>query len=302
MTPALAALALLAQASAPAPALDQLWRLQAGDEACDLFTRAERALLDGAVARARDDLVRTGADPARLDAARARQDGAGAPDCDDAALSDLAEDHHARVADLAAYTELSFPGVHREWRVDRRPVRTARAGEPRWRVSQRDHTGQAWFGVFEQDQEQGLAVAFNRQARPARAALAFRDPATAAHPVDFTAGGLLAAPDGDPAAGWGAPAGARTRATASGRLDADQAAHLAPAGGAPARGFMFPDAALRALADLTPRESAAVELYDRTGRVVERYWFEVGALRAALAMQAIPLPEPEPAPDTASAP
>lgn len=302
MTPAIAALALLAQPPGPAPDLNQLWLLQSGDRACALFSPAERALLDGAVARARDDLVRAGTDPARLDTARSRLDAAGAPACDGAELAGLAEDHQARVADLARYTELSFPGVRREWRVDRRPVRTARMGEPRWRVSQREGDGRAWFGVFEQNREQALAIAFNGGARPTRAALAFRDPARAPHPVDFTAGGLLPAPDGDAAASWGAPAGARSRATASGRLDADQAAYLAPASGMPARGFIFPDTALRALADLTPRESAAVELYDRTGQVVDRYWFEIGALRAALAMRAVPLPDPEPAPDTAAAP
>lgn len=296
MTPALALLALALQ-SAPAPAapaLDQLWLLRAGDEACTFLDGPHRALLDAAIARARDDQVRSGMEPARLDRARRRFDAASASDCADADLRRMASDHRARVAGLAGYSDLAFPGVSRDWRVDRGPVRAGRAGEPRWRVSQRHGAGQAQFGVFEQDGAMHVALAYNGADRPARAALALRDPARQAHPLDFTAGGLLAAPDADPAASWGAGRGALNRIAASGRLAPDTAAHLAPAGGQPARGFVFPDHALQRLTALTPREGVAVELYDRTGQVAQRIWIEIGALKAALAMQAIALPEPEP--------
>jgi hypothetical protein len=298
MTPALAALSLLAaQPAAPdaAPGLGDLWRLEAGDQACSLFDAPARALLDAAIARARDDEVRSGVDPHRIDAARARLRAPDGSDCTDPDLLALAADHEARIAQLAAYSDLTFPGVHRQWRVDRGPVRMGRASEPRWRVSQRDGAGEAWFGVFEQDGEMRLAVAFNTDAGYARSALAFRDPARQAYPMDYTAGGLLPAPDGDPAAAWGAGARAIARTAASARLDGAVAAALAPAGGAPARGFVFPDTVLQRLAGLTPREAVAIELYDRTGAVTGRLWFEIGALRAALALQAIPLPAPDPA-------
>lgn len=304
MTPALTALALLIQASdsAPAPGLDPLLRLRAGDEACTLFDAPHRTLLEAAIARARDDRVRAGADPAALDRATARIASGAAPACDDPDLAALAEDHRARVTALAAFSDLTFPGVHRDWIVDRRAARTGPGAEPRWRVSQRDGDGAAWFGVFEHQGELELAVAYNGEVRAARAGLTFRDRARQTYPLDFTAGELLTAPDGDPAASWGAGAGAQTRISASARLQDPIAASLAPAGGAPARGFTFPRQALVRLTALTPRDGVAVELLDPRGQVSRRIWFEVGALQAALAIQAAPRPDPRPVQDAASAP
>lgn len=296
MTPALAALSLIAaQAQLPAqPSLDQLWLLQAGDDACAFFEPPGRALLDAAISRARDDEVRAGVEPRRLDAAQRTLRSRGQPACTDAALERLVDDHRSRIAALADYSDLTFPGTERQWRVDRGPVRPGRAAEPRWRVSQLTRDGEAWFGVYEVDGEMHLAVAFNDPVRYARSALSFRDREREPYPLDFTAGGLLPAPDSDPAASWGAGARGLRRSTASGRMSDEAAAYLAPAGGAPAHGFEFPETALRSLAELTPRDGAAIELYDRTGVVVRRIWVEIGALKAALALQAIPLPEREP--------
>ncbi len=306
MTPVFAALTLITQAAAgpaPAPDLGALIALRAGDEACDLFGPAPRALLDASIARARDDEVRAGADPVALDRAVNRLADAGAQPCDDPGLAVLAAEHEARIDRLAAYSDLTFPGVHRDWAVDRGAVRAGRGAEPRWRVSQRDGAGQASFGVFQQNGEMRLALAYNGDVRAARAGLVFRDPGRQAHPMDFTAGGLLPAPDGDPAASWGAGARGQSRVSAAARLDAQTAAYLAPAGGETAFGFVFPENALRPLTGLTPRESIGVELFDATGQTVRRIWFEVGALRAALAMQAVPLTAPEPAaPDVGAMP
>jgi len=300
MTPVLTALALLAAQPAPAetgPGLEQLWLLRAGDEACALFEPPARALLDAAIAQARDDQVRAGADPERLDQVHRRLTAAGPHGCADDTLSALADAHERRISDLAAYADLTFPGVVRQWRVNRGAVPIIDAYDPHWRVSQRTGDGQAWFGVFELDGEMHLAVAFNDADRHTRSALAFRDARRQAYPMDFTAGGLLPAPDGDPAAAWGAGSRALERVTASGRMEDETAAHLAPAGGTPARGFLYPDSVLQRLAALTPREAVAVELYDRTGQISRRIWIEVGALKAALAMQAIALPARERARD-----
>lgn len=305
MTPALTALALLATQPAAAesvPGLDQLWLLRAGDEACSVFEPPARALLDAAIAQARDDQVRAGADPRRLDDAHRRLTASGAPACSDPVIAQLAEDHHHRIADLSLYSDLTFPGVARQWRVDRGLVRAGRGAEPRWRVAQTTHGGEAWFGVFEQNGEMHLAVAFNDDERHTRSALAFRDARRQPYPMDFTAGGLLPAPDGDPAAAWGAGPRSQTRATASGRMDETTAGHLAPASGEPARGFLYPDTVLQRLAALTPREAVAIELYGRSGEIKRRFWIEVGALRAALAMQTIPLPAPDPVGTSAPAP
>ena len=294
MTPVLAALTLaLAQTSAPvSPDLGELLALRAGDAACSLFDAPERALLDAAIARSRDDRVRAGADPAALTGA------APAPACSDPDLARLSADHLARIDALSGYTELSFPGVTASWRVDRTPRRATSLG-PIWRVAQRHTSGQAWFGVYDTPQGPAIGIAFNADTRAARAVLAFRDPARQAHPIDFTAEGLLEAPDGDPAAAWGAGARAQRRVSAAARMEIELAQALAPAGGAPARGFIFPDAVLTQLSNLTPREGVAVELYDPAGRVEARYWFEIGALKAGLAMQALPINQPEPLPAAA---
>jgi hypothetical protein len=58
---------------------------------------------------------------------------------------------------------------------------------------------------------------------------------------------------------------------------------------------------LTRLAALTPREGVAVELRDMTGRVTHRFWFEIGALRAAMALQAMPVTPATPATTTPSA-
>lgn len=300
MTPVLIAITLLAQSAAsppPAPAappdLAALVTLRTADEACALFDPARRALLEASIAQSRDDQVRAGIDPRRLDTAEQRLAAATRPNCADPVIAGLAADHTARVQQLAGYSDLTFPGIHRRWLVDRGATRSVHASQARWRVSQRDMDATAWFGVYEREGAMHLALAYNGDTPAARAALIFRDPARQAYPIDFSAGGLLAPPDNDPAASWGAGLRGQMRVLAAGRLDADSAARLAPAGGAPARGFTFPQSALAPIAHLTPRESVGVELFDATGRVAERIWFEVGALRAALAMQAVPLVAPD---------
>jgi hypothetical protein len=51
-----------------------------------------------------------------------------------------------------------------------------------------------------------------------------------------------------------------------------------------------------ALRALTPREGVRIDLVGGRGQVVETLWFEVGMFNAALAVQALELPQPEPAP------
>lgn len=263
--------------------LEQLATLRVSDEACGVFSQAERALLDAAIARTRDDAVRAGAAPQRLD----RVEAARRPlPCADAGLAELATAHRARISDLAGFTEIRFDGASRVWIVNRRPPR--RGAGPGWRVLQ-SAPGTANFGVAHIEGEPVFALAFNADAPAASAVLVMRDPARQAYPVDFTAGGLLAAPGGDPASAWGAPPSQERRWLAADRMAPETAAALAPASGDPARGFLFSEDALAEMAQLTPREGVAVELRDRAGDISERFWFEVGALRAALAMQAVPL-------------
>ncbi len=289
MTLTLAALALALQAPADAPDLVSLSVLKAGDEACAVFDDAERALLDAAIARGLDDAVLAGSDPEALEAALARQ--TIVPRCNDARLANLARDHRARIEGLATYTELSFQGRARTWIVDRRPARTNT--QPRWRVSQRTAAGDAIFGVAELGEDLQLVLAFNSETPFASAVIVARDQDRQPYPVDFTAGGLLDPPGRDGASAWGPSTGMTQRFLATDRLSAEAAATLAPASGFEARGFVFAPESLAALAQLTPREGVAIELRNRAGDVASQIWFEVGALQAALAMQAVRLIEIE---------
>ena len=284
MLPALTALLLGAQAPALASELEQLATLRASDVACGVFSQAERALLDAAIARARDDAVRAGTAPERLDQVEAARP---ALPCAEAALAELAAGHRARISELAGFTEIRFDGVSRVWVVDRRPPR--RGAGPGWRMLQPAPGAAANLGVARIEGEPVFALAFNADAPAASAVLVMRDRARQGYPIDFTAGGLLAAPGGDPTSAWGAPPGEERRWLAADRMAADAAAALAPASGDPARGFIFTEEALAEMAQLTPREGVSIELRDRAGDVSERFWFEVGAFRAALAIQAVPL-------------
>jgi len=296
MIPALTALLLAAQAPGDAPELTSLAVLRAGDDACALFNGAQRALLEAAIARASDDAVLTGADPESLNAALARQ--TIVPACTDARLANLARDHLARIESLASFTEISFQGSARTWIVDRRPARNL--APPRWRVVQRTGPADAAFGVAEINEALELTLAFNSIDGLSSAVLVARDRDRLAHPMDFTAGGLLAPPGRDGASAWGAPQGQDRRFVAQDRLSEEAAAALAPASGDPARGFVFSQDTLVWLTQLTPREGVAIELRDRAGEIVSVLWFEVGSLQAALAMQAVPLIEVETRDDEAA--
>ena len=284
MKPVLIAFLLSAQAPTAPSELEQLTTLRAGDEACALFNQVERALLEAAIARTRDDAVRAGAAPESLDALEEQRSPL---PCTDDRLTRLGADHRARIGELVGFTEIRFEGVNRVWVVDRRPPR--RGAGPSWRVSQSTSEATAIFGVARLDGEPAFALAFNAEAPFASAVLVMRDAARQPYPIDFTANGLLAPPGGDPASAWGAPPSQESRWLAADRLNAETAAALAPASGDPARGFVFTQEALTTMAQLTPREGVSIELRDRAGDIAARYWFEVGALRAALAMQAAPL-------------
>lgn len=301
MIPAIHALtAALALQSAVTPTaseeLASLLLLRAGDRQCGYFEDAERALLEAAIARTRNDLVLAGLDPESM---LPRSDTAGLPGCQDPTLQTLRESHAARTDQLARFTELTFPGRAGLWWIDRTPPIGARA-IAEWRVVQTQNQSGTAFGVFDAGEGPTLGFAFRAEARPARAELAWRNSVRQPAPIDFTAGGLLPPPDNTPAASWGAGARAQSRTGASARLTEHVAANLAPAGGQNAFGFVFDDQALQTLADLTPREGFVVTVYDARGDVSQRAWFEVGGLKAALAMQAIALVIPEP--DTADQP
>ncbi|MGJ3230296.1 MAG: hypothetical protein ACFE0P_00690 [Oceanicaulis sp.] len=299
MTPALIALALAAAQAAPQSGGDAVQTyaarvaLQSADAACDLLNPAERALLDALAARSRDDAARAGDPPDALDRFEARH-GAPPQDCDTARAD--AQPHRDHAAALAATHEIAFPGLHQSWISERRE-----RGAPLWRVRQTANGRPAVLGLHAGPSGDVLTLALRTGAAPAFAVLILRDPARQAAPLDFTAGGLLPAPYADPLSAWGGAAGAQRRIPSRDRLSPETAARLAPADGAAALAFTFPDRAVEALRALAPREGVRVELIGARGELVDTVWFEAGMFNAALAVQALPLPEPDPAPAPAPA-
>lgn len=294
MTPALIAFSLLAAPVSPADAYTLRLDARAVDTACAVFTEPERALLDAAIRRSRDDAVLQGAAPARLDAYEADHDAGAEILCTGAADRASVRAHLDEVATLSSYTELAFEGRRQSW-VARR---TGGGARPVWRLSQALGDGAARFGVFEHDGELSLALALRAPAAPVTAIAYWRDAEEEPIPVDLTYDGLLPPPGGDPLSSWGAPVDREQRAFAAGRLSETRAAALAPASGAPAFGFAFPQSMIASLTALEPREGVRIELRDASGAASTMIWVEVGALNAALAF--LTLPEPEP--DTAAEP
>ncbi|MBI1263709.1 MAG: hypothetical protein GC187_03130 [Alphaproteobacteria bacterium] len=274
ITPALAALLL---ASTPAPPADHgaLLRLRAGDAACALLTPVERSFLDVVLAQARDDAVMAGANEAMLDR---YEQAVPSPACSDDALIASAQAHRARLDALAELTRPLLPGRRQAW--DVRPP--APAGRPGWRIAQSPASQPAAFGLYEAHGARAPALALRADTPAPHVVLVMRDPARQPAPVDRTLGGLRPAPGADPLSAWGAYAGGEQRFMANARLAPETAEHLAPAGGAPAYGFTFPDEALNALSALTPREGVRIDLLRADGRVMQSVWIEVGAWRAAL--------------------
>jgi len=264
--------------------------LAAADDECALFSRPERALLDALTARSRDDAARAGDPAAVLDRFEA---GHAAPpaSCMDEAITTAAGRHRAHADALAQTHEIAFPGVYQDWVSERRD-----RGAPLWRVRQSDRDRTAVLGIHAGEDGDVMALALRSATAPAFAVIIVRAPARQAAPLDFTAGGLLPTPFENALSAWGGASGAHRRLSASARLDADMAARLAPAGGAGAYGFAFPDHAILALRALAPREGVRIELIDGRGQILDTLWFEVGMFNAALAVQALELPEPEPAP------
>lgn len=288
MTPALLPLllALSLGQSGAADAYAGRVALAAADTPCGFFSPAERALLDALTARSRDDAVRAGSAPDALDRFETRHR---APPASCETLAADAEAHRLHAEHLAATPEIQFPGLHQAWISERR-----RRGAPVWRVHQTSAVAPARLGVSPIRREDLLVLALRSGEEPAAVRLVMRDPGRQREPLDFTAGGLLPAPYDDPLSAWGAAAGAERRFSASLRLSAEDAARLAPASGAAAYAFAFPDRAIEALRALAPRDGVRAEVIGRRGDLVETLWFEAGMFNAALAVLALPLPDPEP--------
>ena len=254
-------------------------RALAADEACDLLSPAERRALQAGLEISRVELRAAGAPSHRIDAALAR---AGADpaltDCRSPVVQGLADAVHGAHRAYMQQRRMRFEGRHRGWDANRGAL------EPGdWAVVQGiGETARLGWALGETG-DGALLLAASVETRPAAAVLTLRDPARAA-PTDATAGGLVATASDDPLAAYAPPPWARRTIFASRRIGPDLTARLlaAPAPGSLLSGFEFPPGAFDAMARLDPRESARVELHGSDGSVIEAWWVEIGALRAAI--------------------
>jgi hypothetical protein len=245
------------------------------DDACGGLSSGERAALESGLAQARREHLRRGVGGSDLVGweARLRDDAATIPCGSEQAEAVFATIRSAYRAWLAQ-PGADYPGPRRSWTVDRL------AGEDRpWSV--RQETQDARFGLALTGNEATALLAGRSDTPPASAALVIRDTARAPRPVDATAGGLLPPPGGEPLAAWGPPSGREARWWANGSHPGSASAY-APEGEGRPYAFAFPAAALEALAELEPRESARIDLHARDGARIGSVWMEAGLLRAAL--------------------
>lgn len=258
------------------------------DERCEVFTETERALLEAAIKRARDDAVLDGLSPVDLNVYEARQAERFSARCltaeDDVGILT----HRAQIDSLNSFDQARFDGRTLSWTSWRG---NASEDVASWRVVQTVGQGNANFGIFQQGEDIGLAIS-GRGLAPAYAIAFIRDQEREPIPVDLTAGGLLPAPGGDPISAWGAPSDRQTRIFAARSLTQDRAAQLAPAAGTEAFGFVFPDSLVSQLSQLEPREGVQIDMFDARSTPIARYWIEIGAFDAALAFLSLPYPEP----------
>jgi len=299
----LTTLALLAAQPAPEtePPLgvyEQRIQARLIDERCEVFTDTERALLEAAIKRARDDAVLEGISPVDLNVYEARQADRFSARCLTAEEDFGILTHRAQIESLSGFDQARFDGRHLFWSSWRG---TASDEVVSWRVVQTVGQGNANFGIFQQGEDIGLAIS-GRGLAPAYAIAFIRDIEREPTPVDLTAGGLLPPPGGDPVSAWGAPSDRQTRIFAARSLIEERAIQLAPAAGTEAFGFVFPDTLVAQLSELEPREGIQIDMFDATSTPIARYWVEVGAFDAALAFLSLPYAEPEPVALDAEAP
>jgi len=270
-----AATPALAQPAAPTAqaAYAERRALLEADRICTLFEPGMRAALVSTAGQARGALLRGGWTMARIgeletaavSAARARR-------CGDERTEAAADRARLGYASWARTHAMTFTGVTRTWTARRTP-------DPvdQWVLRQEIDTPRAaTFGVraFDNHQELTLILPLPANANaPGAAELLLRDPARARTSQMDVPGRLargLAAGAPSPASARGYQAQARRIETVRGQRRA---------------AFLFPAAALEAMAALDPREAAEIRLGDGA-----RIYIEIGDVAAARAFLAAQLP------------
>lgn len=265
--------------------------MSAANGDCHLFDPDVGAALDASLAQARGAALRSGMDPAGVDALSARASAtATAAGCASPDIAIAAQRVRDAFAGYARLDSMDFPSDLESWtairpgRSDSADVATA----DRWRVVQTDRFGwdELKFGVVGHGEARVLtAVAtFADGAQPYGARLVLRD-------AGVTNGPFLDPREAD--IHGVIPIAARLPPRAMTRVfNADDMAPASPglaSPGAQAWSFSFPAEAMNALTALDPREAVAVEFLmpgdDSQG--VRTAYVEVGDFAAARAFQQI---------------
>ena len=140
----------------------------------------ERALLDAAIKRSRDDAVMQGASPGQLDGFEQRQDDAFSIACREAFDLPGVTLHRQETLRLSGFDQARFEGRAQGWTAQRGGLSDEFA---QWRIVQSLRQGAANFGIFQQGDETALALSLRTALRPAYAVAYVRDVERAPEPV-----------------------------------------------------------------------------------------------------------------------
>jgi hypothetical protein len=266
-----------AQASADA-ALATRVRALALDERCALFSHDVRLALDAGAAQSRNALLRGGwTDMAVLSVAIRASDEADGLVCGGAEAAGVASEVTGAYQAWLQLRAMTFPGDHRTW-----SARRLEAGEG-WLLTQNVANirgGPALFGIVRrEDGRARLALALPRDERPRAVRALVRDRSIAPTRVETEFVRLTARNEAHPLAAAAAPDVFTRQIWAAERANVDAASPFAESLGSPAALFWFSDSAIKALADLDPRETVAIEVDlagRRNGERTERLYVEIG--------------------------
>ena len=256
--------------------------MTAANSRCRLFTPPVGAALAAAQAQARGAALRSGvtADALVRTAQRAQAKAYGV-DCTSPDINLAAGRVRTAFEGYAKLSRMRYPGDMAGWNADR----TVAVEAPIWRLSQTVNFG--WdrmvFGLAGKTGVGALiaSASFADGATPYTARLVMRDTTRTAGPYldrrGSGAGGKLALSQRTP------PRSATRSFTAEARSPSGP--RLLPAGAKTALSFRFPNAAIRALTDLDPREAVIVEFVFQgaNGDMTRQAYVEVGDFAAGLA-------------------
>ncbi len=228
---------------------------------CAALDRLEQAALLSGQVQARGALLRSGKDPAELDAVQNElMRRAQNISCQDARVQSEIERMHDAARLWVHLVDMRFPGRWQSWTARRDDARD----KARWRVRtplQGPGGSTLDFGLAARADRLFLVLVTPAKAAPSRVILRMRDPQKLAHPMPPDLMRLMQRNDASPA-GLMPPPSVLQGFVAVQKTAAPETLAMDDRGRArKAKLFRFPAAALRAFSALDPRDVAAVELH-----------------------------------------